>query len=56
MSKVRQKVFEYVEPIGARVLVRKDEPSQDKEQSREQGNGYQHLPPSQKRHKTARVV
>src|SRR4029079_9517678 len=26
MSKVRQKVFEYVEPIGARVLVRKDEP------------------------------
>ena len=26
MSKTRQKVFEYVEPIGARVLVRKDEP------------------------------
>jgi chaperonin GroES len=26
MSKTRPKVFEYVEPIGARVLVRKDEP------------------------------
>lgn len=26
MSKAKQKVFEYVEPIGARVLVRKDEP------------------------------
>jgi chaperonin GroES len=26
MSKVRQRVLEYVEPIGARVLVRKDEP------------------------------
>jgi chaperonin GroES len=26
MSNTRQKVFEYVEPIGARVLVRKDEP------------------------------
>lgn len=26
MSKARSKVFEYVEPIGARVLVRKDEP------------------------------
>jgi chaperonin GroES len=29
MSKVRQKVFEYVEPIGARVLVRKDEPKRE---------------------------
>lgn len=26
MSKPRSKTFEYVEPIGARVLVRKDEP------------------------------
>jgi len=26
MTKARPKVFEYVEPIGARVLVRKDEP------------------------------
>jgi chaperonin GroES len=26
MSKVRQRALEYVEPIGARVLVRKDEP------------------------------
>ena len=26
MSKTRQRVLEYVEPIGARVLVRKDEP------------------------------
>jgi chaperonin GroES len=26
MSNTRQKVLEYVEPIGARVLVRKDEP------------------------------
>lgn len=26
MSKSRSKAFEYVEPIGARVLVRKDEP------------------------------
>lgn len=26
MSKAQRKVFEYVEPIGARVLVRKDEP------------------------------
>jgi chaperonin GroES len=26
MTKARQKIFEYVEPIGARVLVRKDEP------------------------------
>src|SRR6476660_8838860 len=26
MSKTQRKVFEYVEPIGARVLVRKDEP------------------------------
>jgi len=25
MAKAKQKVFEYVEPIGARVLVRKDE-------------------------------
>ncbi len=29
MSKVRSKVFEYVEPIGARVLVRKDEPKRE---------------------------
>src|SRR5213079_3780751 len=29
MSKVRQKVFEYVEPIGGRVLVRKDEPKRE---------------------------
>ena len=29
MSKTRQKVFEYVEPIGARVLVRKDEPKRE---------------------------
>ena len=26
MAKTREKVFEYVEPIGARVLVRKDDP------------------------------
>src|SRR5215208_3279444 len=26
MSKTQKRVFEYVEPIGARVLVRKDEP------------------------------
>jgi chaperonin GroES len=26
MSKAKQKVLEYVEPIGARVLVRKDDP------------------------------
>src|SRR5688500_20407374 len=26
MAKTKQKAFEYVEPIGARVLVRKDEP------------------------------
>jgi chaperonin GroES len=26
MAKTRQQTFEYVEPIGARVLVRKDEP------------------------------
>jgi chaperonin GroES len=26
MSKTKQRVLEYVEPIGARVLVRKDEP------------------------------
>ncbi len=29
MSKTRPKVFEYVEPIGARVLVRKDEPKRE---------------------------
>ena len=29
MAKSRQKVFEYVEPIGARVLVRKDEPKRE---------------------------
>ncbi len=29
MAKARQKVFEYVEPIGARVLVRKDEPKRE---------------------------
>ena len=29
MAKTRQKVFEYVEPIGARVLVRKDEPKRE---------------------------
>ncbi|MBC8352167.1 MAG: co-chaperone GroES [Planctomycetes bacterium] len=29
MSKARAKVFEYVEPIGARVLVRKDEPKRE---------------------------
>jgi chaperonin GroES len=26
MAKTREKIFEYVEPIGARVLVRKDDP------------------------------
>ena len=26
MAKTKKKAFEYVEPIGARVLVRKDEP------------------------------
>ena len=29
MSKARTKTFEYVEPIGARVLVRKDEPKRE---------------------------
>lgn len=29
MAKARAKVFEYVEPIGARVLVRKDEPKRE---------------------------
>jgi chaperonin GroES len=29
MAKTRQKVFEHVEPIGARVLVRKDEPKRE---------------------------
>ena len=29
MAKSRQKVFEYVEPIGARVLVRKDDPKRE---------------------------
>ena len=29
MAKAKQKVFEYVEPIGARVLVRKDEPKRE---------------------------
>ena len=29
MAKTKQKVFEYVEPIGARVLVRKDEPKRE---------------------------
>jgi chaperonin GroES len=29
MSKTRSKVFEYVEPIGARVLVRKDDPKRE---------------------------
>src|SRR4029079_6782313 len=29
MSKVRQKGFEYVEPLGARVLVGKDEPKRE---------------------------
>lgn len=29
MSKARAKTFEYVEPIGARVLVRKDEPKRE---------------------------
>ena len=28
-SRPRQQVFEYVEPIGARVLVRKDEPKRE---------------------------
>ena len=29
MAKTRAKTFEYVEPIGARVLVRKDEPKRE---------------------------
>ncbi len=29
MAKTKQRVFEYVEPIGARVLVRKDEPKRE---------------------------
>ena len=29
MAKARQKSFEYVEPIGARVVVRKDEPKRE---------------------------
>ena len=29
MAKSRQQTFEYVEPIGARVLVRKDEPKRE---------------------------
>ncbi len=29
MAKTRKKAFEYVEPIGARVLVRKDEPKRE---------------------------
>jgi chaperonin GroES len=29
MAKARQKPFEYVEPIGARVLVRKDDPKRE---------------------------
>lgn len=29
MAKAKQKAFEYVEPIGARVLVRKDEPKRE---------------------------
>ncbi len=29
MAKTREKVFEYVEPIGARVLVRKDVPKRE---------------------------
>ncbi len=29
MAKTRAKVFEYVEPIGARVLVRKDDPKRE---------------------------
>ena len=29
MGKARQQTFEYVEPIGARVLVRKDEPKRE---------------------------
>jgi chaperonin GroES len=29
MAKTREKTFEYVEPIGARVLVRKDDPKRE---------------------------
>ena len=29
MAKAKQKAFEYVEPIGSRVLVRKDEPKRE---------------------------
>ncbi len=29
MAKTRKKTFEYVEPIGARVLVRKDDPKRE---------------------------
>ena len=29
MAKTKKKAFEYVEPIGARVLVRKDEPKRE---------------------------
>jgi chaperonin GroES len=29
MAKTKQKAFEYVEPLGARVLVRKDEPKRE---------------------------
>jgi chaperonin GroES len=29
MAKTKQKAFEYVEPIGARVLVRKDDPKRE---------------------------
>ncbi|MAD81197.1 MAG: co-chaperone GroES [Pirellulaceae bacterium] len=29
MAKTRAKTFEYVEPIGARILVRKDEPKRE---------------------------
>ena len=29
MAKAKKKTFEYVEPIGARVLVRKDEPKRE---------------------------
>lgn len=29
MAKTKEKVFEYVEPIGLRVLVRKDEPKRE---------------------------
>jgi chaperonin GroES len=29
MAKAKQKAFEYVEPVGARVLVRKDDPKRE---------------------------